>query len=175
MNDDIPSIKDVDYTEKTTFSTGAVRDIQSQKGRCDLMPIDVVSRMVCFDSCDKSDVVLNSVNQFLVKGNTDNLYSAIYDFCKNMDIDIIDMIFEVSLHFKAGAEKYGERNWEKGISISSFIDSGIRHYLHVLHGDNDERHDRAFVWNMMCAIWTCKHKPHLYDEFLSSVQSLSEK
>lgn len=25
----------------------------------------------------------------------------------------------------------------------------------------DEPHDRAFCWNIMCAIWTCKHKPEL--------------
>ena len=26
-----------------------------------------------------------------------------------------------------------------------------------LRGDDDERHDRAFVWNIMCPIWTHEH------------------
>ncbi|MBR5879664.1 MAG: hypothetical protein IKY91_08890, partial [Akkermansia sp.] len=37
----VPSIKD--SGARTEFSTGAVRDIQEGKGRCDLMPLDVVA------------------------------------------------------------------------------------------------------------------------------------
>ena len=27
--------------------------------------------------------------------------------------------------------------------------------------DNDEPHDRAVAWNLLCAIWTCEHHPEL--------------
>ena len=56
-----------------------------------------------------------------------------------------------------GALKYGENNWQKGIPESSYIDSAVRHYLKWLRGDDDEQHDRAFVWNIMCLIWTHEH------------------
>lgn len=37
----------------------------------------------------------------------------------------------------------------------------IWRYLKYKRGDDDERHDRAFVWNILCAIWTCKEMPQL--------------
>lgn len=68
--------------------------------------------------------------------------------------------FSVAKDLKTGkvaAEEYGENNWQKGIPESSYIDSAVRHYLKWLRGDDDERHDRAFVWNIMCLIWTHEH------------------
>ena len=73
------------------------------------------------------------------------------------------MLLETAKHFEQGAKKYGDYNWQKGIPVKSYIDSAVRHYLKHLRGDADERHDRAFVWNILCCIWTCKHKPELND------------
>lgn len=73
------------------------------------------------------------------------------------------MFLEVAKHFEAGAKKYGEYNWQMGIPAHCYIDSAVRHYLKWLRGDKDEPHDRAFVWNILCCIWTCKHKPELND------------
>ena len=73
------------------------------------------------------------------------------------------MLLEVAKHYEEGAKKYDERNWEKGISLHCYIDSGVRHYLKWLRGDGDEPHDRAFVWNMLGAIWTQINLPHLID------------
>jgi hypothetical protein len=47
--------------------------------------------------------------------------------------------------------------------VHIFIDSGVRHYLKYLRGDKDEPHDRAFIWNMLGAIWTHENKPELID------------
>lgn len=63
------------------------------------------------------------------------------------------MILEVAKHFEEGAKKYGEHNWQKGIPVKCYIDSAIRHYLKWHRGDQDEPHDRAFVWNLLCCIW----------------------
>lgn len=68
------------------------------------------------------------------------------------------MLLEVAIHFEEGAKKYGEHNWQKGIPEQSYIDSAIRHFLKWHRGDSDERHDRAFVWNVMCLLWTSLHK-----------------
>lgn len=63
-------------------------------------------------------------------------------------------ILRLARHFEAGARKYGDRNWEKGIPISSFIDSAIRHILKFMAGETDEDHLCAACWNLMCAMET---------------------
>ncbi len=49
-------------------------------------------------------------------------------------------ILRLSKHYEQGSKKYGDRNWEKGIPISVMLDSGIRHTLKYLDGQNDEDH-----------------------------------
>ena len=70
---------------------------------------------------------------------------------------------ELAKHYEEGCNKYGERNWEKGIPVHCFIDSAIRHYLKLKRGDIDERHDRAVLWNLYGAMWTIVHHPELND------------
>ena len=72
-------------------------------------------------------------------------------------------MLEVSKHYEDGCNKYGERNWEKGIPLHCYIDSGVRHYIKWLRGDNDEPHDRAFLWNMLGALWTHDYHPEYCD------------
>ena len=137
------------------FTTGAVRDIQEGKGRCDLMPLDVVSRWL-------DDTTLSWVHKFKTDGKVEWLYLAL-DCFDDFKGKKPAMALEVSKHFEDGAKKYGENNWQKGIPTHCYIDSAVRHYLKWLRGDKDEPHDRAFVWNLLCCIWTCEHKPELND------------
>lgn len=154
-----------DSGNRTEFDTGAVRDIQEGKGRCDLMPLDVVSMAYVrlFGSVGYAGMIFNDIYQFAETGKTSFLYDTLHVFVnvQHIFIDLADMFLAVAQHFEEGAKKYGERNWEKGIPLSRYIDSATRHYLKVLRGDTDEPHDRAFVWNIMCAIWTAEHKPEL--------------
>lgn len=148
----------LDSGARREFSTGAVRDIAEGKGRCDLLPLKIVSTLI-------DSVVLDEIENYIRTGNTDSLYMAIRHF---VEIDsnwtnICTAILEVSKQYEAGAKKYSDRNWEKGIPVHCFIDSGVRHYLKFKRGDTDEPHDRAFVWNMLGAIWTHKNKPELID------------
>lgn len=91
-----------DSGDRHEFESGAVRDMQEGKGRCDLLPAAAILRL--------------------------------------------------SKHFEAGAKKYGERNWEKGIPVNSFIDSSIRHLMKYMLGEHDEDHLVAAAWNLMCAL-----------------------
>lgn len=151
-----------DSGERREFDTGAVRDIQEGKGRCDLMPLDVVSEVGdCWDQWHKDVLLL--IYKFQSTGCTGYLNSALNCFASHVFSDPQTMLLETAKHFEAGAIKYGEYNWQKGIPLKSYIDSTIRHYLKWLRGDKDEPHDRAFCWNILCAIWTCKHKPELND------------
>lgn len=150
-----------DSGTRREFETGAVRDIQEGKGRCDLMPLDVVSR--CIYTHKTGDKILMAISEFIKENKTGFLYYCLDVFANYQNADLTTMFLEVSKHFEEGAKKYGENNWQKGIPTHCYIDSAVRHYLKYLRGDNDEPHDRAFVWNILCCIWTCIHKPELND------------
>lgn len=140
----------LDSGDRTKFETGAVRDMREGKGRCDLMPLDIVADLL------DNDIVLREISEFVVDRDVDHLYSALKRFAVvNYDGSAQTMVLEVSKHFEEGAKKYGENNWQKGIPTRCYIDSAVRHYLKWLRSDHDEPHDRAFVWNIMCCIWTC--------------------
>ena len=146
-----------DSGARREFKTGAVRDIQEGKGRCDLMPLTVVGYVL-------NNPTFSYINTFTTTGDEKYLYSALTS--SGVFHDVYTMMLEVSKHFEAGAKKYGEHNWQKGIPTHCYVDSAIRHYLKHLRGDTDEPHDRAFVWNIICCIWTCINKPELneYEE-----------
>lgn len=93
-----------DSGKRSKFSTGAVRDGETGKGRFDLLPVTALTR--------------------------------------------------VAQHFENGALKYAERNWERGIPLHRFWDSGIRHAMKWLRGDRDEDHLAAAAWNFLCLIET---------------------
>jgi hypothetical protein len=132
-----------DSGERRSFETGAVRDIQTGKGRPSLMPLDVVAVLV-------DDNIPNFLEKFKSSMDTEYLYEVLRIFS---DGDIPSMLLDVSIHYEEGAAKYGDNNWQKGIPVNCYLDSAIRHYLKHKRGDDDEPHDRAFVWNILCCIW----------------------
>ena len=147
-----------DSGNRTEYETGAVRDIQEGKGRCDLMPLDVVAQLFSNDHNDEAAMIMNYLSEYRTTKSVQYLRDVLTGFMFDMAFpDICTALLEVSKHFEEGAAKYGENNWQKGIPESSYIDSAVRHYLKWLRGDDDERHDRAFVWNIMCLIWTHEH------------------
>lgn len=156
-----------DSGERQKFVTGAVRDIQEGKGRCDLMPLDIIESLSNSLSDSSFDDVLLDISYFIKNGDISNLYNVlnefIYDVYGTGKKGFAFAMLELSKHFEAGAKKYGERNWQKGIPIHCYIDSAVRHFLKYLAGEKDEHHDRAFMWNIVCCIWTLKNKPEMND------------
>jgi len=96
------SIKD--SGERQKFETGAVRDVNTEKGDYSLLPPRALAL--------------------------------------------------VAKHFQLGAKKYSKANWRKGIPLSRYLDSGLRHAFKHLNGDTDERHDISCVWNFLCLLET---------------------
>lgn len=160
------SIKDSGNRRK--FETGAVRDITEGKGRCDLLPLDIVKDILFSYVDHNSSEFLKCIYDFIVDRDCSHLHVALLQFCAERDWDFFTAILQVSIHYEQGALKYGERNWEHGIPLHSYIDSGVRHYLKWKRGDDDEPHDRAVIWNILGALWTLSHKPEL-DDIDSSV------
>lgn len=150
----------LDSGERREFESGAVRDIVAGKGRCDLLPLTAIAPLM---GTAESASVIMYIGNFVESGDARNLYTAIQCFNNIIGWTDIESIMEVAHHYEEGADKYGERNWEKGISLHSFIDSGLRHFFKFLENWEDERHDRAFLWNMLGAIWTMTHRPECID------------
>ena len=146
----------LDSGNRREFSTGSVRDIDDSKGNTTLLPLDEVSQFI-------QSTEICCIQKFKQTADIRYLFLAISEFNKNHGWSDADSMLELSKHFTEGMKKYGKDNWKKGIPISSYMDSGIRHYLKVKAGWTDEFHDRSFVWNMMCAIWTMNNKPELDD------------
>ena len=140
-----------DSGDRTQYETGAVRDMKAGKGRCDLIPLDIATSIT---KCS----VIKLLSGYQITGGVECLYDILELVCIEgewqMFPDTYTMLLEVAKHFEEGAKKYGEHNWEKGIPEWSYLDSATRHFLKWLRGDDDERHDRAFVWNIICLIWT---------------------
>lgn len=136
-----------DSGNRREFDSGAVRDIQDGKGRCDLLPLLEVSNMM-------HDDILERIELFRTAGDETDLYEAVKKFSIKAFGTVPNAMLELSKHFEEGAKKYGEYNWQKGLPESSYIDSAVRHYLKWLDKYVDEPHDRAFIWNLMCLAWT---------------------
>lgn len=145
----------VDSGTRKEFESGAVRDVQEGKGRCDLLPLDVIAELY-------NDETFLDIYKFTRDGDIVHLYEALFKTASKFG-DLSTMTLETSIHFEEGCNKYGERNWEQGINAKNYINSGVRHLLKWIRGDEDENHERAFVWNIVCCIWTCKNKPELND------------
>ena len=147
----------VDGGARKVFDTGSMREIIDGKGRCDLLPLDIISILL------GGDHILVYIHNYIYKGETEELYIALRDFMELRGWDMYTATLELSKHYEDGARKYADRNWEKGLPLHSFIDSGVRHYFKFLRGDTDEPHDRAFMWNLIGALRTQLVHPDLID------------
>lgn len=56
--------------------------------------------------------------------------------------------------YERGAAKYGDRNYEKGIPLTRYLDSALRHTFQVLEGNLDEDHAAQAAWNLLAFIQT---------------------
>ena len=145
-----------DSGERRQFGSGAVRDIAQGKGRCDLMPLGVLGNRL-------EDNILCKIDEYLCTCRVSALWDAFATFSYERWDHMSTTMLEVAKHFEDGAVKYGDRNWEKGIPVHCYIDSAVRHYFKFRRGDQDEPHDRAFLWNILCAMWTHENHPELID------------
>lgn len=142
-----------DSGERREFGTGAVRDRAEGKGRCDLLPLNVVSSYLKTSGADIKEVnIIACIDRFQETKDVVYLYSAICIASEYWD-SLYSMLLDVAKHFEDGARKYSPDNWRRGIPIYCYIDSAVRHFLKWRRGDDDEPHDRAFIWNLMCCIW----------------------
>lgn len=53
----------------------------------------------------------------------------------------------LAVWYELGAKKYGDRNWEKGLTRSRCVESLFRHLVKYMQGKSDEDHLAAIAWN----------------------------
>lgn len=70
-------------------------------------------------------------------------------------------LMEIAKHCENGSKKYGEHNVDRGLPLSSFVDSAFRHLAKYVEGWNDEPHLTAAAWNLLWAIQTEIKHPEL--------------
>lgn len=143
-----------DSGQRRQFHSGAVRDMAEGKGRCDLMPLKEMS--VFIEDLSKPSVLI-ALGEYQESGKEEYIYCAMKVFIiENYNDNSYTAFLELAKHFEEGAKKYGDNNWQKGIPEWCYLDSAVRHYLKFKRGDKDEPHDRAFLWNLICLLWTLR-------------------
>lgn len=186
-----------DSGETREFSTGAHRDASTGKGRCDLLPVkytakcfDVLRNTKLKVGADTRVCLMDAlvkVMQHMDKqvNNTDLIIEAIIYLCiaegihencitHDIEVSFDDYamlsygLLQVSKHYEAGAIKYGENNWQKGMPWHVYLDCACRHTMKAIAGMEDEPHIRAAAWNLLCYLWTRDNRPELNDiEYMS--------
>lgn len=131
-------------------------------------------------SFEANSIDLNGITYYIPSGVSRDSFTGLPDSGHRREFDsgaVRDMaegkgrcdllpacaIIRLSKHYEAGAIKYEPRNWEKGLPMSSFIDSALRHILKYLDGQTDEDHLTAAAWNVLGAMWTEEKRPDLQD------------
>ncbi len=79
------------------------------------------------------------------------------------DLISTEGLMRLAAWYERGAEKYGDRNWEKGLPVSNCMNSLLRHAIKYLAGWDDEDHLAAIVWNAFAIMEFEKTHPELQD------------
>lgn len=73
--------------------------------------------------------------------------------------------------YEEGAKKYCDRNWEKGMPFSRYLDSAFRHLTKFLMGMEDEDHLAAATWN----IFAIMHHQEREETYLDDLPHYNSK
>lgn len=81
-------------------------------------------------------------------------------------------IRRLAIWYELGAKKYADRNWEKGMPFSRYVDSAKRHLDKYIMGMEDEDHLAAAAWNILSIM---HHEELGQTEFNDMPHYLSQK
>lgn len=74
-----------------------------------------------------------------------------------------ESLLRLSKHYELGAKKYNRWNFRKGIPVSAFIDSALRHIHKYECGCDDEDHLSAAAFNILGAMLMENTLPDMVD------------
>jgi hypothetical protein len=157
---------------RTKLKTGSHKEIVKGRGRYDLMPLKAISDFLTITNKEKIEyqnniaLLLNEMHAALIADIIENkivhLSKVIEMFIKKIMCQTdFYYIQKLAIMYEAGANKYAERDWEKGRPMLIFIDSALRHLFQYLNNETDEDHSSAFVWNIISCIDTIRRMPSM--------------
>lgn len=87
-----------------------------------------------------------------------------------MDLLPPDALFAVANVLRHGAEKYGQRNWEKGIPFGRLFSAVLRHMFAWWGGEDRDKdsghlHLAHAATGLLMLLSTSMRRPHLDDRF----------
>jgi hypothetical protein len=65
------------------------------------------------------------------------------------DLISVFALREIAKVYEHGSKIFGDRDWEKGMPLSRFLDSAWRHLCQVIEGEDAENHAAQAAWNIM--------------------------
>lgn len=157
-----------DSGARQEFETGARRDIQKGKGRFDLLPAIPMRRLLdlytthpdLWSPLETGDEILAALEALddiylYAEGcrERDHLAHAAAEVVAAMG-GFTPAMKRLAGVYERGAEKYGENNWQKGMPISRYLDSGCRHITQAIGGEQDEDHLGQGLWNVFSVMHT---------------------
>lgn len=131
-----------DSGKRQEYPTGAVRDTEDGKLRIDLIPYMRLAHLQ-FRCGGPPPAAIETIRQ-----------RGVYDISHPEESEMRhDLIPQEALDRWAalmyrGAEKYDDRNWEKGIPLDRMYASAMRHMVQWANGATDEDHLAAALFNI---------------------------
>ena len=153
-------------SEITSFVSGAIRDTTLGKSALELIPLEMIPDKVMVklndnprDDLDRlystdernrmiCDIFTNLKELRL--GNTNVIDDLIYLSFEIIGKNYLDILYDLGIHYGAGAEKYGANNYMLGQKLSHIVGSYERHLIKYIQGWKDEApHERGMLWNVL--------------------------
>lgn len=168
-----------DSGERRKFETGATRDVDYDKPRFDLIPTTVLEQVLSGSSVIKPTQVTDNIKARMWNlgmswghtGNDDLLVELIVmclgivnfqeeDQCLSGDKNISGQFhlispktyYRLAMLYGGGAKKYDPWNWSKGMELSVFHASLMRHIDAIIGGDIEEDHVCSVFFNAAAII-----------------------
>lgn len=137
-----------DSGKRQTFSTGAIRDAAEGKPRMELLTPQMLKLLADHVEMPR----LTHVASFMRTNETVHLELLLIDVIWiETDDTLID---RCGTWMAKGAIRYADRNWERGLPVSRYLSSLLRHLVKWERDEADEDHAAAIVFNVMGIIFT---------------------
>lgn len=146
----------------TEFKTGAIRDVSIGKSRMDLIPYELIPEDMldiliadCKEDKPSRDFLLGQIFRSLALIRTGSASMDDIDYLIECSFDLIDdnylnILYDLGIHYGAGAEKYGDNNFMLGQKLSHIVGSYERHLYKYINNWRDEApHERGMLWNVL--------------------------
>jgi hypothetical protein len=138
--------------ERETFEGGVVRDKTDYR-------YDLMSPLVCEYLLNANNIQEWSINANFVRcfytfcaGDLSLIHDVLLDMQHVLNVDKGELAHLYAQALHEGANKYGERNWEKGIPESNLINHALHHLIRFCAKDTSENHQSHLVWNVLTLI-----------------------